>query len=192
MMPAQINQNDPAQFSRSRRVTTREGWAMEALIQFRNGVTEFPQEDEPSADDVEYTSQQDLSDGGDEPEPGPPVKIPPRRSLFSLHAGGVCSELGPETSVLQTKTLPPKSSMEASSAPHRSNAGSLSPLSAPTSYSSFAPPGKDVCNPPPPVTINPTGEPQVAQNGFLVNSNTTCGVHGQSTPPISDPNPLLA
>lgn len=165
---------------------------MEALIQFRNGVTEFPQEDEPSADDVEYTSQQDLSDGGDEPEPGPPVKIPPRRSLFSLHAGGVCSELGPETSVLQTKTLPPKSSMEASSAPHRSNAGSLSPLSAPTSYSSFAPPGKDVCNPPPPVTINPTGEPQVAQNGFLVNSNTTCGVHGQSTPPISDPNPLLA
>lgn len=151
---------------------------MEALVQFRNGVTEFRPEDEHSADEVEYTSQQDLSDSGDELEPGPPVKIPPRRSLFSLHAGGVCSELGPKTSVLQTKTLPPKSFIEASSTPHRSNAGSLSPLSAAVSYPGFAPPGKDVCDPPPPVAIISAGAPQVAQNGSLADSNTTCDVHG--------------
>jgi len=178
MIPAQINRNDPAQFSPPRRVTTREGWAMEALIQFRNGVTEFPLEDEPSVDDIEYSNRQDLSDSRDEPEPGPPVKIPPRRSLFSLHAGGVCSELGPKTSVLQTKILPPKSSMEGSATTHRSNARSLSPLSAAAGHSSFAPPGKDVCNPPPPMANIPAGEPQVAQNGFLADNNTNCGVHG--------------
>ncbi|PWW78080.1 hypothetical protein C7212DRAFT_278194 [Tuber magnatum] len=177
VLDSQIDQSDPAQFSRPRRVTTREGWAVEALIQFRTGVTEFSPEGESSADDVEYTNQQDLSDSGDEPEPGPPVKIPPRRSLFSLHAGVICSELGPKTGISQAKALPPKHSMEASFTPRVSDAGSSSPLSAAVKHPSFAAPGKAVRNPPPPTAINPASEPQATQNGSIFNGST-CDVHG--------------
>ncbi|KAG0640556.1 hypothetical protein HOY80DRAFT_884570 [Tuber brumale] len=177
VLDSQFSKNDPAQFPRPRRVTTREGWAIEALVQFRDGVTELSLEGEPSVDDIEHTNQHDLSDSGHEPEPGPPVKISPRRSLFSLHAGGICSELGPKTGVLRTKTLLPKDSMEASSTPRGSDARSPAPLSATIGHSGLAAPGKAVCNPPPPAEINSAGEPQVAQNGFLVDGKT-CDAHG--------------
>ncbi|CUS06950.1 unnamed protein product [Tuber aestivum] len=188
MTPADIDQSDPAQFSRPRRVTTREGLAMEALVQFRNGVTELSPEGEPSTDDVEYTNQQDSSDSGDEPEPGPPVKIPLRRSLYSLCAGVICPEMGPKTGILQTKALPPKYSMEAGSAPRGPDARPPSPLSVAAKNPSLAAPGKALRNPPPSAATNSAGEPQAAQNGPPFDSNT-CNVHGQSTPPISDPDP---
>ncbi|CAZ82924.1 unnamed protein product [Tuber melanosporum] len=177
VLDSRFSKSDPAQFPRPRKVTTREGWAVEALVQFRDGVTELSLEDEPSVDDIECTSQKDLSDIGDEPEPGPPVKISPRRSLFSLHAGGICSELGPKTGILQTKTLPPKNSMEASPTPYGSDARSPAPLSAAVRHSGFEAPGKAVRNPPPPAAISPAGEPQVVQNGFLVDGQT-CDSHG--------------
>ncbi|RPB05612.1 hypothetical protein L873DRAFT_1824913 [Choiromyces venosus 120613-1] len=177
VLDSRLDQSDPAQFSRPRRVTTREGWAMEALIQFSNGATEFPPDGESSADDLEHISQHDPLDNRDELELGPPVKIPPRRSLFSLHAGGICSELGSNTSILHTKTLPPKNSIEVDSAPHGSDVRSPSPLPATAKHSDFAAPGMAVRDSPPPVAITSAGEPHVAQNSVLIEGNT-CDANG--------------
>lgn len=128
---ASYDENNPAQFARPRRFTTREAFAVDGLTTFNAADLEFVSSEESSANEEENCEADDQvmsepSELNDPPGPRPPVRFPPRRSLLSRRSGGAKPSFPPTRPVVVPAGFtkgPSVGRVDAVNRPHVSSVG---------------------------------------------------------------------